>query len=35
LVFAIEWQVWAGGLSLLGIGLLWHWTRTDSNGGKL
>jgi APA family basic amino acid/polyamine antiporter len=27
LAFAIEWKVWATGLGVLGIGLLWHWRR--------
>jgi APA family basic amino acid/polyamine antiporter len=27
LAFAIEWQVWTVGLGILGIGLIWHWTR--------
>ena len=27
LAFAIEWQVWTAGLSILGIGLVWHWIR--------
>jgi APA family basic amino acid/polyamine antiporter len=28
LAFAIPWQIWSVGLSLLGVGLLWHWFRT-------
>jgi APA family basic amino acid/polyamine antiporter len=27
LAFAIDWQVWAAGLSVLAIGMLWHWAR--------
>jgi basic amino acid/polyamine antiporter, APA family len=27
LAFAIEWQVWLAGLVVLGVGLIWHWTR--------
>jgi len=28
LAFAIERQVWTVGLCILGVGLIWHWTRT-------
>jgi APA family basic amino acid/polyamine antiporter len=28
LAFAIEWQIWATGLAILGIGYLWHWVRS-------
>ena len=28
LAFAIEWQVWASGMALLGLGLIWHAARS-------
>lgn len=27
LAFWVEWHTWAVGLGLIGLGLLWHWTR--------